>query len=157
MGRGKSNLKIATTSSGTRGQKEYAAVAKEAQASGLDSVTDFSSLLSSSYSAGLDCSIDYQIIDQLKTNLSGDLGVKEIESLQKMIDIFQEQAKTKQQFQSVQLKLKTDLLKRIAMNKERLSPEQTAEIKKLDDLKSNADQQIHMGLLKSNAQYARFF
>jgi hypothetical protein len=156
MGRsGGSKLKVQGNSE-TRGKKEFQKIALAAKESGKEKQSSLSELLASSYAAGLDCGIDQKIIDQINTQLDNVQSEEISDSLEKMLEIFQEQALTKQKFLSLQMKMKTKLLKKA---KERLAePDIDQEEKeRMEEIVTNIDTTVHQELLRTNNQYRRFF
>lgn len=152
MGRGQSRLSIQQNSV-TRGQKEYANAADQSE---NPDQADINSLLASSFSKGLDCSFDEQIISMFYARIGPDTTPEDIVAIRKMIDIFHDQKMTKQQLQNIQVNTKLEAATRI---KERMSAETpgSAEYIRLSDKLDNIDTLVHEGLKKSNPQYARFF
>lgn len=156
MGRsGGSKLKV-QGSSETRGKKEFHQIALAAKESGKEKQSSLSELLASSYAAGLDCEIDQRIIDHINNQLDNAPSEEAYDSLEKMLEIFQEQSLTKQKFLSLQMKMKTKLLKKA---KERLAESELdqEEKDKLEAIVENIDSTVHQELLRTNNQYRRFF
>lgn len=156
MGRsGGSKLKVQGNSE-TRGKKEFQKIALFAKESGKEKQSSLSELLASSYAAGLDCEIDQKIIDQINFQLDNTKSEEAYDSLEKMLEIFQEQSLTKQRFLSLQMKMKTKLLKKA---KEKLAEPtlDSDEKDRMEKIIEDIDKTVHQELLRTNNQYRRFF
>lgn len=159
MGRGQSQFSqsLATPGTQTRGAKEYLTLAATAQAEGKTPQSNFHQLLAESYAAGLNCAFDEKIIEQLNEQLNTPgIDAAAVRQIDKMIEIFQDQINTKQQFQSKQLRLRSKLLSRMAEKEEGLKHDSPKRAK-LQTMRSNIDSIVHDELLKKNEQYAKFF